>query len=529
MRTSLLPISIATALVLVASSGSAQQDVGLVEFANSGSAAAQESFLRGLALLHNFEYSSAAESFRQAQTVDPGFALAYWGEAMTYNHPLWAQQDLPAATATLARLAPTAALRLAKAPTPRERDYLHAVEVLYGTGTKEERDFDYADAMAALHAKYSDDVDATAFDALAILGTAHQGRDFSIYMRSAALLEEVLPGHLRHPGVLHYLIHSYDDPAHAPLGLRAARRYGAVAPNAGHALHMTSHIFLALGMWDETVSANRRAMEVVNAQRAAKTLPPRQCGHYISWLHYALLQERRLDEAKQVLDACRAQALAAPASNAKQSTDADDSDITGFAEMRLFDLVDAGHWNVADSREIAARSSVRARFDSAYGDALWSLRGGGDPQEAADRVTALRAARDGLLATLDLDKVTDAGNRARPDLMTRQIEGLVLLRSGKAADGLAVLDKVAREEGALPNAFGPPEIQKPSYELLGEELLAAGRTDEAGTAFRAALARAPGRTTTLQHLLAVHQKRGDAPAIAATQQILDHCLHGGTP
>src|SRR5947199_8999 len=115
--------------------------------------------------------------------------------------------------------------RLAKAKTERERDYLRTLEVLYGSGTKEERDFRYSDAMAALHQRYPDDVDATAFYALSLLGTAHQGRDFATYMRSAALLEEVFPTHQHHPRALHYLIHSYDDPIHAPLELRTARRH----------------------------------------------------------------------------------------------------------------------------------------------------------------------------------------------------------------------------------------------------------------------------------------------------------------
>src|SRR5215212_5436293 len=123
---------------------------------------------RGLALLHNFEYDDAAGSFREAHKIDPDFAMAYWGEAMTYTHPIWFQQDLAAARAVLAR-AP-------KATTERERDYLRTLDVLYGEGSKNERDVKYAEAMAALHAKYPDDVNATAFTALAILGTAHEGR-----------------------------------------------------------------------------------------------------------------------------------------------------------------------------------------------------------------------------------------------------------------------------------------------------------------------------------------------------------------
>ncbi|PYQ63020.1 MAG: hypothetical protein DMF53_11485, partial [Acidobacteria bacterium] len=239
MRYTALPLLLT--LLLVSSAPTlAQTGVGEVSFANSGSPAAQASFLRGLALLHNFEYEDAAAEFHKAQAIDPGFAMAYWGEAMTYTHPVWMQQNAAAARAALGRLGATPEARLAKAKTERERDYLRAVEILYGDGTKEERDFRYADAMAALHQRYPDDVDATAFYALSLLGTAHQGRDFAVYMKSAALLEEVFPTHQHHPGVLHYLIHSYDDPIHAPLGLRAARLYGTVAPNAGHALHMTS-------------------------------------------------------------------------------------------------------------------------------------------------------------------------------------------------------------------------------------------------------------------------------------------------
>ncbi|HEY1416105.1 MAG TPA: hypothetical protein VGF42_09515 [Caulobacteraceae bacterium] len=159
---------------------------GDVSFANSGAAAAQTAFLSGLALLHDFEYERAAEAFRRAEAADPGFAMAYWGEAMTFNHPVWFEQDLVAGRAALAKLGPTPQARAAKAPTQRERDYLAGVEILYGEGTKEARDFRYADAMAALHGAYPDDVDATALYALSLLGTCHEGRDFATYMKSAA-------------------------------------------------------------------------------------------------------------------------------------------------------------------------------------------------------------------------------------------------------------------------------------------------------------------------------------------------------
>ena len=284
---------------------------GQVAFANSGSTAAQKDFLNGLALLHDFEYRSAAAAFRRAQATDPGFAMAYWGEAMTFNHPLWMRQDLKAAQAALKKLAPTATERHAKAKTDREKEYLDAVEILLGDGTKIERDFRYMDAMAKLHARYPDDVDATAFYGLAILGTSHEGRNIATYMRAAGLLEESWRDNRDHPGLLHYLIHSYDDPTHAPLGLRTARLYAKIAPNAGHAQHMTSHIFLALGMWQETVDANLAA--IAATEREDKGNNSVRCGHYPSWLEYAYLQLGEVDKARATLTACRGTVEAAPA------------------------------------------------------------------------------------------------------------------------------------------------------------------------------------------------------------------------
>ena len=261
-------------ILLLSSPALAQQDFGEVAFANSGPKAVQADFLRGLALLHNFEYEEAADSFRNAQKVAPDFAMAYWGEAMTQSHPVWHEEDIDAARGVLKRLAPTPEARLAKAPTEREKLYLRSVEVLFGDGTKQERDRRHEAVLAELHRKFPDDVDGSAFYALSILGTAEKGRDFATYMRAAAVLEEVFPQHPRHPGVVHYLIHCYDDSVHAPLGLRAARIYSKIAPEADHAQHMTSHIFLALGMWDEEITANETAMAVGNRYRQKMGKPP---------------------------------------------------------------------------------------------------------------------------------------------------------------------------------------------------------------------------------------------------------------
>ena len=138
------------------------------------------------------------------------------------------------------------------------------------------------------------------------------GRDIPTYMRAAAILEEVVCRHPNHPGAAHYLIHSYDDPAHASLGLRAARRYSKIAPDAAHAQHMTSHIFIALGMWDDVVAANETAVAVTNRSREKRGLPPVSCGHYASWLQYGYLEQGRVAEAKRLLEGCRGQAGSAP-------------------------------------------------------------------------------------------------------------------------------------------------------------------------------------------------------------------------
>src|SRR3954469_2729655 len=168
--------------------------------------------------------------------------------------------------------------------------------------------------MTQLHLKYAGDVDAAAFHALALLGTAHEGRDFSIYMRSAAILEPLFPSHPNHPGVAHYLIHSYDDPIHAPLGLRAAREYSKIAPSAAHAQHMCSHIFVATGMWDDVVEANEAAVKITRGSAAAAR-GPAACGHYPFWLTYGYLQQGRTSAAASMVKDCHA-AMAAAASPA---------------------------------------------------------------------------------------------------------------------------------------------------------------------------------------------------------------------
>jgi len=487
----------------VAAAASGPNEVGEVSFENSGAAAAQAPFLRGLAQLHNFEYDDAASHFREAQRIDPGFAMAYWGEAMTKNHGIWHEQDQGAALAVLSRLAASPAERQTKAPTERERLYLAAVDTLYGDGSKEERDQKYMSEMARLHQRHPADVDAAAFYALAILSSAEQGRDFAIYMRAAAVLEEAFAQHPRHPGVVHYLIHSYDDPIHAPLGLRPARIYAQLAPDAGHAQHMTSHIFLALGMWDDVVRANETAAGVVSHHRELAGRPPGLCGHYNEWLLYGYLQLNRISDARRVLEGCRRQAEHQAATLALK-TDArgnlDTASIDSYAVMRAHFLISSELWDDEVARwSLPAGVFPLARFAFDYTDTLAAYK---SSQFNRARQVLGRAAEDAKLAAawLDQNKEGDPERRGDITLMADQLRALHGSSKPDAPTTLAALQAVAAKERGLPLEFGPPAIYKPTEELLGETYLQMHQPQEARRAFEADLARAPGRRLGMQGL-----------------------------
>ena len=269
--------------------------------------AAQEPFLRGIALLHSYEYGDAAKAFQQAESADPTFALSYWAEALTYSHVLWRAEDLSAARAALLRLAPTPRERLAKARSPRERQFGAAVEAYYIEGTLAQRVRAYADSLKRYTRDDSKDVEAMAFASHAYMlaasvASTRAERD-SLNREAVSLSQAVLKAQPRHPGANHYLIHLYDSPGMAAQGLEFARAYDKIAPDAEHALHMPSHIYLQLGMWDDVVRSNERAWA---ASRADASGPGDADWHAFSWLHYAYLQQGRTRAAQALLDSAQA-------------------------------------------------------------------------------------------------------------------------------------------------------------------------------------------------------------------------------
>ena len=482
---------VATLLLAVALSAGALraqegERLGTVDFPNSGASAAQDAFIRGVLLLHSFEYEDARAAFREARRIDRDFALAYWGEAMTFNHPVWMRQYRDQAQAALNRLAPTPSERIAKAPTQREKDYLRAVEILFGDGEKRGRDFKYRDAMRRLAERYPDDHNAVAFYALSWLGTAHEGRDFTTYMRAAAIGEPVFRANPDHPGAAHYLIHSYDDPIHAPLGLPAARAYSVIAPGAAHAQHMTSHIFIAMGMWDEVVKANETAVRVQNTRLEQLGRPANVCGHYTSWLEYGYLQQGRYREAASMMDQCHARIQEDRATSGERGY---------FAQMRARYVLDTGDWDAADRwpADLGNRfvASVNYAFTTAYG--------------AIKRGDIARAR--GII-----EEVVDAiGNRNAPrtKILASELHAMLAVTNGKPDEAIAMLREAATQEEGLPYEFGPPTTVKPPHELLGQVLHTLGRYREARDAFQASLARMPRRTASLLGLARTAAALGD--------------------
>jgi tetratricopeptide (TPR) repeat protein len=476
---------LATAAPLAAQS----HRLGTIAFPNSGPRAAQAPFIRGVLLLHSFEYDDAAEAFREAQRVAPGFALAYWGEAMTQTHPVWNEQEVDTARAILARLAATPAARSARAGSPRERGYLEAVEILYGDGSKPRRDTLYSAAMGRLAAAYPNDLEARAFYALSLLGLSQGTRNVPTYMRAGALAEDVLRRNPDHPGAAHYIIHAFDDPAHAPLGLPAARAYSRIAPGASHAQHMTSHIFVALGMWDETVDANLAAL---GPNRPAWTP-----NHVSAWLDYAYLQQGRAAEARRLLESVRGNLGTPPRRYA-----------------RLFILTMRAHYLVASERW--ADSSIAWEVDTAgtwpVPQAMDAFALGYAALRRGDRAAADEGLRRlGVLAARPPVADDDDGNPQVVTILETELRAALRAADGQADEAVALLRQAAAVEDTMAVAFGPPDVVKPTHELLGELLLAQGKPAAAQQEFVRALALAPRRTASLLGLARAATAAGDAP------------------
>ncbi|HEX7251692.1 MAG TPA: hypothetical protein VF376_02340, partial [Thermoanaerobaculia bacterium] len=414
----------------------------------------------------------------------------------------WMEQNREAALEALRKLAPTREERLAKAPTEREKGYLSAVEILYGEGDKPSRDRAYAEAMQRLHEKYPDDLDAESLYALALLGTCEGKRDVATYMKAAAIAEEVFARNPQHPGAVHYLIHCYDDPVHAPLGMRAARVYAKIAPSAGHALHMPSHIFFAAGMWEEAAASNTAAWNASLERAKKKKLGPDDHNdHAIFWLEYAELQMGQHAEARRTLATMEADAR----ENESKRTRGH------LVWMRAAYLIETRQWN-GDVARIAVKSDDLSQYGIAlFVDGMRAVETG-DRTSAEKALAALQASSGSGEAHAHggaASYATSRANNADP-VLAKELEAKILFARGEKDRGLALAKEAAAAEDAMSFDFGPPTIAKPTHELLGEMLLASSRPADARKEFEASLALGPGRALSLLGLARAATQAGDA-------------------
>ncbi len=514
MRTNM--IGSVMGLVMLAAQGStpasAQGPVlGTIRFETSGAAEAQPPFLEGVKDLHSFQFDEAADAFHRAQKADADFAMAYWGEAMSYNHPLWAQVDADAAKKALLNLAPTLEGRLAKAKTPKEKGYIEALDRLfYSAGDKLARDEAYSRAMAHMYAQWPEDHEVATFYALSLLGTVRPAdKGFRRQALAASIVEKVYQENPNHPGAAHFIIHAFDDPDHAPLALLAARAYAKIAPSSAHALHMPSHIFVQLGMWPDVAASNIVAYKAATDLNARMHLAEgREDFHTLGWLTYANLMMGKFDEAKKNLEL------------AKQAADRNPSNRgirDGYLGMRARYILETGQWekipvpDAASARggdEHAGMAGMAGMPGMAYGggSATWAFIAGMSAAKLGDAATAEKAEAQ-LRA---LREKAEAGGNAyaakAPAIMEKEVAAIANLARGQKDEAARLAKEAVDIELTMSAPSGPPEPIKPALELYGDVLLEGGHLKEAAAAYEQALLRTPNRTPSVKGLARAKEK-----------------------
>ena len=477
--------AVTLSLLVVGAPAWAQFDsVGSLDFPTSASPEAQQHFLRGVAILHSFGWKQAIAEFQAAQRIEPDFAMAYWGESLCYNHPLFNEQDGESPRQVLTRLAPTPAARLALAPTEREKGFLEAVEILWGEGEWRDNRVAYMEAMQRLYQRYPDDDEIAAFTAVAILSAARaiDDRSFRHDMRAGAIALKVFGKNRDHPGAPHYAIHAFDDPIHAPLALPSALRYAEIAPAVAHARHMPTHIFIQHGMWDYVSNHNQVAYDV------ARQLwePGDSVGdtvHALDWGQYGDLQ---------LGDYARARTWIERLEMVARESDGQARAVGSLALLKARYVVETEEW------------ATQPVTDDSSADELLA--------------TGISAVRTGDLATADQAESTlrtmAEGGDPSDQIRYRAVAALVRVARGQGDAAVALMDEAIAivADQRLPNGAASPV--KPPYELYGEILLELDRPAEAAAQFATSLQRMPGRARSLLGLARASARSGDRATAA---------------
>ena len=481
------------------------EKLGTVRFPVSCNAAAQEKFGRAVALIHSFWYDEAEKAFGEVAKLDPSCAMAYWGVAMSNFHPIWA----PPTPAELER----GKVAVAKAeslpiPTQRERDYVGAIGAFY----KDAPDYGarkvaFETAMEQVHAKNPEDREAAIFYALALLGSAPPtDKTYAKQKKAGAILNGVLPGAEDHPGVAHYLIHSFDYPQLAEIGLPAAQVYAKIAASSPHALHMPSHIFTRLAMWDDSIASNIASRDT--ALRHVQMTKPGYASfdqlHALDYLEYAYLQEARDGDAKRVLDEVAA---------------AQKFDLPNFAAAYALAAVPARYtlerrdWSAAAALTVRPADFPWEKYPYAeallhFARAIGGARGGN-----------LAAARDGLARLTEIKKaLVDAKDTfwaGQVEIQRLAAEGWIARAEGRADDARRLLSAAADLEDTTDKHPVTPGSVLPARELLADLLLDLGEPKAALREYETSLTTVPGRFNSLAGGVRAAEKAGDAQKAAA--------------
>jgi tetratricopeptide (TPR) repeat protein len=456
-----------------------ETQLGTVHFPVSCSASVQKPFERGVALLHSFWYEEAEKEFLQIAKDDPECAMAHWGVALSLWHQLWNQPDAKVISRGLDEVHKAESLQ-AKATT-RERAYIAAVAAFYGNSEKLDHDARaqaYSDAMKKVYESHPEDHEAAAFYALSLLASGpHNDETFANRKAAAAILEKLFAIEPDHPGVAHYLIHSYDKPQLAQLGIPAARRYAQIAPAAPHALHMPSHIFARVGLWQDDINSNLASIAATRKTAAMHMGGEGHQFHAMDFLVYAYLQSGREADAAKVI----AEIKTMPPIKSMYGADFDPQTYALSGLPAMYDL-ELRHWSDAAALTPVAGALPADRAITYWARAIGAARSGNLAQAQKD-VEQI----DDIHKQLVADKKTDFADGVAQDF--EEASAWIAHAEGKDDEAISSLRALADKNDKL--GFEPEGI--PAREMLADLLLEAKRPQQALVEYQTDLKVNPNR------------------------------------
>jgi tetratricopeptide (TPR) repeat protein len=493
---------------------------GTVHFVNSCAAGVQPTFARGMALLHSFEFGAAIDAFKSVADADPSCGIALWGIGLAqwgnpFSTSLRAATPLKSGRATVERAASTGA------KTARERDYITALAALYDhfeTVDQRTRMIAYRDAMENLATRYPDDPEASTFYALALAAAADpRDKTYADQLKAGAILEQLWNTQPDHPGLAHYIIHSYDVPALAPRAVDAARRYAKVAPDAPHALHMPSHTFTRLGYWQDSIDTN-----ILSAAAAHKAGNTYEELHATDYEVYAYLQTGQDAAAKRLVDAIPGIAASA-GKNAGGSAAPSTAGDYAIAAIPARYALERGAWAEAANVDVRRDRYAYTEAISWFARALGGARNG-DVAVAKVAVEELQSAIGRLTAEKEAYWVEQVS------IQKLAATAWVALAEDRTEDALAAMREAAEREDRTEKAAISPGPLAPARELLGEMLLQLKRPKDALAEFQKTIAKEPNRFRGIAGAAAAAAQAGDrAAARKYYEQLLSICAKADTP